>query len=137
LRNEDRVLIEDYAHHPSEIDAIYQAVREMHPNKKVLAVFQPHLYSRTQDFADEFAASLSAFDAVALLEIYPAREQPIKGVDSKMLLGKIKNEQKSLITKDLVLEKIKETSAEVILLLGAGDIGDEAKKIKIALNHES
>lgn len=137
LRREDKVLIEDYAHHPSEIDAVYQAVREMHPNKKVLAIFQPHLYSRTQDFANEFAISLSAFDAVALLEIYPAREQPIEGVDSEMLLGKINNDEKRLITKDLVLERIKETSAEVILLLGAGDIGDEAKKIKIALNHES
>ncbi|MDT0293356.1 UDP-N-acetylmuramate--L-alanine ligase [Mesonia ostreae] len=137
LRNEDRVLIEDYAHHPSEIDAVYQAVREMHPNKKVLAVFQPHLYSRTQDFANEFGVSLSVFDAVALLDIYPAREQPIIGVDSKMLLEKIENDQKSLITKDSIFKKIQEVSAEVILLLGAGNIGDEANKIKIALNHES
>lgn len=137
VRTEDLVLIEDYAHHPSEIDAVHQAVREMHPHKKVLAVFQPHLFSRTQDFANEFAVSLSAFDAVALLDIYPAREEPIPGIDSKMLLGKIANNQKSLITKDLIVAKIKEVSAEVILLLGAGDIGDEAIKIKIALNHES
>lgn len=137
LRTEDKVLIEDYAHHPSEINAVYQAVREMYPNKKVLAVFQPHLFSRTQDFANEFATSLSPFDAVMLLEIYPAREKPIAGINSKMLLDKIDNEQKSLIDRELLVDKIKEASAEVILLLGAGDIGDEVQKIKIALNHES
>lgn len=137
LRTEDKVLVEDYAHHPSEIDAVYQAVREMHPNKKVLAVFQPHLFSRTQDFANEFATSLSPFDAVMLLEIYPAREKPIAGINSKMLLDKIDNEQKSLIDRELLIDKIKEASAEVVLLLGAGDIGDEVQKIKIALNHES
>ena len=137
LRTEDKVLIEDYAHHPSEINAVYQAVREMHPNKKVLAVFQPHLFSRTQDFANEFATSLSPFDAVMLLEIYPAREKPIAGINSKMLLDKIDNEQKSLIDRELLIDKIKEASAEVVLLLGAGDIGDEVQKIKIALNHES
>ena len=137
LRTEDKVLIEDYAHHPSEIDAVYQAVREMHPNKKVLAVFQPHLFSRTQDFANEFATSLSPFDAVMLLEIYPAREKPIAGINSKMLLDKIDNEQKSLIDRELLVDKIKEASAEVVLLLGAGDIGDEVQKIKIALNNES
>jgi UDP-N-acetylmuramate--alanine ligase len=137
LRTEDKVLIEDYAHHPSEIDAVYQAVREMHPYKKVLAVFQPHLFSRTQDFANEFATSLSPFDAVMLLEIYPAREKPIAGINSKMLLDKIDNEQKSLIDRKLLVDKIKEASAEVVLLLGAGDIGDEVQKIKIALNHES
>lgn len=137
LRTEDKVLIEDYAHHPSEINAVYQAVREMHPNKKVLAVFQPHLFSRTQDFANEFATSLSPFDAVMLLEIYPAREKPIAGINSKMLLDKIDNEQKSLIDRELLVDKIKEASAEVVLLLGAGDIGDEVQKIKIALNHES
>lgn len=137
LRTEEKVLIEDYAHHPSEINAVYQAVREMHPNKKVLAVFQPHLFSRTQDFANEFATSLSPFDAVMLLEIYPAREKPIAGINSKMLLDKIDNEQKSLIDRELLVDKIKEASAEVVLLLGAGDIGDEVQKIKIALNHES
>lgn len=137
LRTEKKVLIEDYAHHPSEINAVYQAVREMHPNKKVLAVFQPHLFSRTQDFANEFATSLSPFDAVMLLEIYPAREKPIAGINSKMLLDKIDNEQKSLIDRELLVDKIKEASAEVVLLLGAGDIGDEVQKIKIALNHES
>jgi len=137
LRSEHKVLIEDYAHHPSEIDAVYQAVREMHPNKKVLAVFQPHLYSRTQDFANEFAASLSSFDEVILLEIYPAREKPIAGINSKMLLGKIENDQKTLIAKELLIDEIHKASAEVILLLGAGDIGDEAQKIKIALNDES
>ncbi|PZW41404.1 UDP-N-acetylmuramate--L-alanine ligase [Mesonia algae] len=137
LRTEDKVLIEDYAHHPSEINAVYQAVREMYPNKKVLAIFQPHLFSRTQDFANEFATSLSPFDAVMLLEIYPAREKPIAGINSKMLLDKIDNEQKSLIDRELLVDKIKEASAEVILLLGAGDIGDEVQKIKIALNHES
>src|SRR5690606_7042051 len=87
IKTDDLVFIDDHAHHPEEINAVHQAVREMYPNKKILAVFQPHLYSRTRDFADDFAKSLSQFDAVLLLDIYPARELPIEGVTSSWLLG--------------------------------------------------
>ena len=80
LPSDDFVFIDDYAHHPTEINAVYQAVREMYPTQKVAVVFQPHLFSRTKDFVDEFAESLSQFEAVFLLEIYPARELPIAGV---------------------------------------------------------
>ncbi len=80
------MLIDDYAHHPAEIAAVHQAVREMHPGKKVLAVFQPHLFSRTRDFAEGFAESLSLFDELLLLDIYPAREEPIEGITSEWLL---------------------------------------------------
>ena len=102
--------------------------------KKVLAVFQPHLFSRTQDFVDEFANELSKFDEVILLDIYPARELPIEGVNSNWLLGKINNEHKQLSTKDELVDKIKHSNAQVVLTLGAGDIGEEVKHIKEALS---
>ena len=134
IKTDGLVFIDDYAHHPEEINAVHQAVREMYPNKKVLAVFQPHLYSRTRDFADDFAKSLSQFDAVLLLDIYPARELPIEGVTSSWLLGKIENSNKELVTKEDLIEKIKKNDAQVILTIGAGDIGEEVKHIKKELN---
>ncbi|SHJ11975.1 UDP-N-acetylmuramate--L-alanine ligase [Mesonia phycicola] len=137
LKTEKKVLIEDYAHHPEEILAVHQAVREMHPNKKVLAVFQPHLFSRTKDFADEFAESLSKFDQVILMDIYPAREKPIEGVNSEMLLNKISIEAKSLTSRSALKTNIENSSAEVIVMMGAGDIGNEVETIKVALNYES
>jgi len=111
IKTNDFVYIDDYAHHPSEINAVHHAVREMYPEEKVLAVFQPHLFSRTKDFIDEFAESLQQFDEVLLLDIYPARELPIEGVTSKWLLDKIKK-------------------ATVMMTLGAGDIGAEVQQIK-------
>ncbi|MBW2962633.1 UDP-N-acetylmuramate--L-alanine ligase [Mesonia aestuariivivens] len=137
LKTEAKVLIEDYAHHPEEILAVHQAVREMHAGKKVLAVFQPHLFSRTKDFADDFAASLSKFDEVLLMDIYPARELPIEGVNSQMLLDKILNEKKALVSREKLSENIKASSAEVIVMMGAGDIGNEVETIKVELNRES
>ena len=92
--------IDDYAHHPTEINAVHQAVRELYPGKKVLAVFQPHLFSRTRDFVDDFAKSLSQFDEVLLMEIYPARELPMEGVTSQWLLDKIENPNKKLVQKN-------------------------------------
>ncbi len=124
------VFIDDYAHHPTEIDAVFDAIEEMHPNKKVLAVFQPHLFSRTRDFADEFAKSLSRFDSVLLLEIYPAREIPITGIDSDWLLGKMTNYNKKLVKKEAVMAEIKAQNPEVLVTMGAGDIGLEIEKIK-------
>ncbi|WP_166967264.1 UDP-N-acetylmuramate--L-alanine ligase [Yeosuana marina] len=130
IKTNDFVFIDDYAHHPEEINAVHQAVREMYPNKKVLAVFQPHLYSRTRDFADDFAASLSRFDELLLLDIYPARELPIEGITSEWLLSKIKSENKQLVSKAELMSKIHESKAQILLTIGAGDIGEEVKHIK-------
>ena len=130
IKTEDLVFIDDYAHHPEEINAVHQAVREMYPNKKVLAIFQPHLYSRTRDFIDDFAKSLSQFDELLLLDIYPARELPIEGVTSKWLLDKINNKNKQLVSKKELLSQIHKSNAQIILTMGAGDIGEEVKHIK-------
>ncbi len=130
IKTNDFVFIDDYAHHPEEINAVHQAVREMYPNKKVLAIFQPHLFSRTRDFIDDFAKSLSQFDEVLLLDIYPARELPIEGVTSRWLLSKITNKNKQLITKQQLLQKIHDSEAQIVLTIGAGDIGEEVKHIK-------
>ena len=134
IKTDDLVFVDDYAHHPEEINAVYQAVREMYPGKKVLAVFQPHLYSRTRDFIDDFAKSLSQFDELLLLEIYPARELPIEGVTSEWLLSKISNENKKLVSKSNLLTQIHKSDAQVILTIGAGDIGEEVKHIKKGLS---
>jgi len=134
IKTENLVFIDDYAHHPQEINAVYQAVREMYPNKKVLAIFQPHLFSRTRDFGDDFAESLSKFDEIILMEIYPAREVPIVGVTSKWLLDKIDNKNKKLIQKSELISEIKKSNAQIILTIGAGDIGEEVKHIKNALS---
>jgi UDP-N-acetylmuramate--alanine ligase len=135
IKTEDFVFIDDYAHHPTEIDAVYQAIEEMHPNKKVLAVFQPHLFSRTKDFGDNFAKSLSRFDSVVLLEIYPAREKPIQGIDSKWLLGKISNPNKKIIKKENLISEIKTQNPQVLITMGAGDIGLEVSNIKKELEY--
>jgi len=100
INTDKLVMIDDYAHHPTEINAVSQAVHEMYPNKKITAVFQPHLYSRTRDFMDDFASSLSTFENIILLEIYPARELPIENINSQVLINKIKSPYKSLIKKE-------------------------------------
>lgn len=130
IKTEDLVFVDDYAHHPEEINAVHQAVREMYPNKKVLAVFQPHLFSRTRDFADDFAKSLSQFDEVLLLDIYPARELPIEGITSQWLLSKINNLNKKVVSKSDLLMAIHNSNAQIVLTIGAGDIGEEVKRIK-------
>ncbi|MEM9649728.1 MAG: UDP-N-acetylmuramate--L-alanine ligase [Bacteroidota bacterium] len=137
IKEKDFVFIDDYAHHPTEIDAVYQAIREMHPNEEITAVFQPHLFSRTKDFVDEFARSLSKFDAIFLLEIYPAREEPIKGVNSTWLLGKIDNPKKGLIGKSDLVNTVKAHKTGVLVTMGAGDIGLEVPKIKNELAYAS
>src|SRR5690242_16077755 len=96
-------MIDDYAHHPTEINAVSQAVHEMYPNKKITAVFQPHLFSRTRDFMDGFASSLSTFENLILLEIYPARELPIDGVNSEVLINKINSPSKVLMKKEYLV----------------------------------
>ena len=109
----------------------------MYPGKRVLAIFQPHLYSRTRDFADEFAKSLSQFDQILLLDIYPARELPMEGVTSDWLLSKIKNENKKLVQKSKLISEVLASDAPVILTIGAGDIGEQVKHIKQALKLEN
>ena len=123
IKTTDFVLIDDYAHHPIAINAVENSVREMYPNKEILVVFQPHLFSRTRDFIEDFASALSKFDDVLLLDIYPARETPIVGVDSNWLLSKIENERKKLTQKHNLIKDIKNSSAKVVVMLGAGDIG--------------
>lgn len=130
LRRNDFVFIDDYAHHPTEIDAAYQAITEMHPGKRVLAIFQPHLFSRTRDFVDDFARSLSKFPNLLLLDIYPAREEPIPGVSSQWLLDKIESPNKKLVGKSELIPQIKACNPEVLITMGAGDIGLEVLKIK-------
>lgn len=135
IKREDFIFIDDYAHHPTEINAVYQAISEMHPGKRTLAVFQPHLFSRTKDFADDFAKSLSQFDSILLLDIYPAREKPMAGITSEWLLEKIDSPKKKVLQKINLLEEIKKQNPEILVTLGAGDIGLEITKLKIALEH--
>lgn len=133
IREENLVYIDDYAHHPTEINAVHQAVSELYPGQKVLAIFQPHLFSRTKDFADNFAKSLSAFDEVLLLDIYPARELPMEGVNSQWLMDKMTNEHKRLISKEDLILAILANDARVIVTIGAGDLGEMVPSIKKAL----
>ncbi|SEM10193.1 UDP-N-acetylmuramate--L-alanine ligase [Maribacter orientalis] len=135
IKNDDFIFIDDYAHHPTEINAVFEAISEMHPNKKVLAIFQPHLFSRTRDFADDFAKSLSQFENILLLDIYPAREEPIVGIDSQWLLEKITSTNKKLILKEQIISEIKIQNPEVLVTMGAGDIGLEVMKIKNELSY--
>lgn len=130
------VYIDDYAHHPTEIDAVCQAVREKYEGRKVIAVFQPHLFSRTKDFADGFARSLSAFDEIILLDIYPARELPMPGITSEWLLDKIGNPHKKLVSKDALIDMLVSSDADVFLTIGAGDIGEMVESIKKALHEK-
>ena len=141
IKTTDFVLIDDYAHHPIAINAVENSVREMYPNKEILVVFQPHLFSRTRDFIEDFASALSKFDDVLLLDIYPARETPIVGVDSNWLLSKIENEHKKLSQKHNLIKDIKNSSAKVVVMLGAGDIGvlvnEVASELLKALEYEA
>ena len=136
INNPGLVYIDDYAHHPAELRACITSARHLFPGKRISGIFQPHLYSRTRDFADEFALSLDLLDEIILLPIYPARELPIKGIDSEMLLQKIKNPNKTLLVKDqLVDELIKNEKLEVLLTLGAGDIDRLVPIIEEALKN--
>lgn len=137
VKKQGLVYIDDYAHHPTEINAVHQAVTELYPNEKVLAVFQPHLFSRTKDFADGFAKSLSAFENIVLLDIYPARELPMEGITSKWLLEKIENPNKKLVSKADLLPLLKMSDATVIITIGAGDIGEMVPEIKKVLDEKN
>ena len=132
--NKQITYIDDYAHHPTEIAQTIKSVRALYPDKHVTGVFQPHLYTRTRDFADGFAAELSKLDEVILLPIYPAREQPIEGVDSQMILDKLTCPEKRLLDKEALLDTIGNMDDTVLITLGAGDIDRLVPKIVKILN---
>ena len=122
VKNEKHIYVDDYAHHPEEIKAALTAARKVFGDKELTVVFQPHLFTRTRDFMDDFAESLSLADRVILLDIYPARELPIEGVTSAALLKKITSKEKILCSKNELLDTIKRIDPELIMTVGAGDI---------------
>jgi UDP-N-acetylmuramate--alanine ligase len=130
IREDDKVLIDDYAHHPTELNAAISAARDLYPNKKITGVFQPHLFSRTKDFADGFAEALNMLDEIVLLDIYPAREVPIENVTSQIILDKIENSNKKIVSKQELLELLPNQNSEVILVLGAGDVDKLVEPMK-------
>ena len=129
----DAIYIDDYAHHPAEITATLQSIRRIYPHRTITAIFQPHLYTRTRDFADEFGKSLSLPDYLILLPIYPAREEPIKGVSSEMLLHKVTLPNKCLVERDDLLDFLATHPTDVWVTLGAGDIDRLVPQIKTLL----
>lgn len=131
----EQIYIDDYAHHPEELKACFNAVRELYPEKKLTVIFQPHLFSRTRDFADGFAEVLSTVDDLLLLDIYPAREQPIAGIDSKYLLDKITLKDKAVYAKAAVLQAIALKQPELLVTVGAGDIDTLVLPLKKLLSH--
>ncbi|WP_316817479.1 UDP-N-acetylmuramate--L-alanine ligase [Pedobacter nyackensis] len=135
VRSPEHIYIDDYAHHPEELRACFDAVRQLYPEKKLTVVFQPHLFTRTRDFADEFAKVLSTVDNLLLLEIYPARELPLPGVNSQFLLDKMSLVNKQILGKESVLEYVKDNKPELLLTVGAGDIDTLIQPLKAILTH--
>jgi UDP-N-acetylmuramate--alanine ligase len=130
IKTEQKVFIDDYAHHPEELRALITSAKNLFADKKCTVVFQPHLYSRTKDFADGFAASLDLADEVLLLPVYPARELPIEGVNSEMILSKMKNANKKLVSKEELVDGFKKQKPEMLITAGAGDIDQLVEPIK-------
>ena len=130
VNSSEKVYIDDYAHHPTEIIETIKTVKKMFVGRHLTVLFQPHLFSRTHDFKHEFAQSLSLADSLILLDIYPAREKPIQGVDSKMLLDLCMNNSKKLISKNLVIKNLENQKIDILLTIGAGDIADLVVPIK-------
>ena len=122
--------MDDYAHHPSELKASISSIRNLYPDRKITGIFQPHLYTRTRDFAADFASALSQLDELILLDIYPARELPIEGVDSELILCDVKLENKTLCSKENLLPLLKEKDLDVLVTFGAGDIDKMVPLIK-------
>ena len=122
IRDRKIVFVDDYAHHPAEIEAFLKSMKSMYPNKKLSVVFQPHLFSRTRDFADGFSKSLSLADELFLMDIYPARELPIPGVDSDMIFKDVTSASKYRVNKETLMKKLEETDIEILATVGAGDI---------------
>jgi UDP-N-acetylmuramate--alanine ligase len=135
VNNLDTIYIDDYAHHPEELKACFDAVRELYPAKKLTVIFQPHLFTRTRDFAEGFAKVLSTVDDLLLLDIYPAREQPIEGIDSDYLLDKITVDQKAIYAKAEIVDAITIKQPELLVTVGAGDIDTLVQPLKKLLSH--
>ena len=130
IKNKKHVFLSDYAHHPKEIYQSAKSLRELYKDRKITAIFQPHLYTRTRDFYNDFANALSQLDEVILCDIYPAREQPIPGVTSKLIYDNLKpGVEKSLISKDDVLDLVKKRNFDVLVVLGAGDLDNLCPQI--------
>jgi UDP-N-acetylmuramate--alanine ligase len=130
VKNETHIFIDDYAHHPDELKALLTGAKKLFPDKKCTIIFQPHLFSRTKDFADGFAESLDGADEIILLPIYPARELPMEGVSSEMILNKMKNTNKKVLHKTEILDWIKNNNTELLITAGAGDIDTLVEPIK-------
>lgn len=122
IKSADFAFLDDYAHHPAELKSSIESVRALYPGKRICGVFQPHLFTRTRDFADDFAKSLSMLDELVLLEIYPAREKPIEGVNSQMLLDKVSIQDKMLCAKSELVDCLSQKNFDVLLMVGAGDL---------------
>lgn len=133
IKSEALTFIDDYAHHPVEIEALLKSVRDLYPGKKVTAIFQPHLFSRTQDFASGFSASLSLADELIMLDIYPARELPIEGVTSELILKNVVLDKKEIVDKSALNQKVLDWQPEVVLTIGAGDIDKLVQPLKEVL----
>ena len=127
---ENKTVVDDYAHHPEEINAVLKTISEFYPDKRNMVVFQPHLFSRTQDFMQEFAEVLTQFDEIVLMDIYPAREEPIIGVSSDIMLELIQHKNKRKISEKDFQTTIINSKADLVLVLGAGDIGNHIQKLK-------
>jgi len=130
IKTDKLVFLSDYAHHPKEIYQSAKSIRELYKDRRITAIFQPHLYTRTRDFYQDFAEALSLLDEVILTEIYPAREQPIEGVTSQLILDNLKpGVKKELIKKDEVLNMMKERQFDVLIILGAGDLDNQVPQM--------
>lgn len=136
LKEPGRAIIDDYAHHPDELRQSIASVRALYPHRKLTVAFQPHLYSRTRDFADEFADALSAADEVILIDLYPAREKPIPGISSKTIFDKVKCAQKRMISKEDFVETMKMSNFEVLLTAGAGNLNLYVPRLVEALGRK-
>jgi UDP-N-acetylmuramate--alanine ligase len=134
IRSEDLIYIDDYAHHPSELKVLIESVRILYPNQQITGIFQPHLYSRTRDFAVEFASELSKLDALILLPIYPAREEPIHGISSAWLYSKVDLSRKFLFTPSETLQYFNDFDKGIVLTIGAGDIDKMVTPLKEILS---
>jgi len=133
IKNDHQVFIDDYAHHPEELKAAIRSVKKLYPGKKLMTIFQPHLYTRTRDFADGFAEALDLVDELIILDIYPARELPIEGVNSDMILERMKNWNKRRCGKQEAIDIVKKEKPELLLTVGAGDIDQLVQPLKQAL----
>ncbi|MBT6764429.1 MAG: UDP-N-acetylmuramate--L-alanine ligase, partial [Prolixibacteraceae bacterium] len=137
IKSDSTIYIDDYAHHPEELKAVINSVKALYPGKKITGIFQPHLYSRTRDFAVEFAASLDLLDHAILIPLYPAREKPKPGVSSEIIYNKMKLENKHLASKDETIELLKINPTEIVMTMGAGDIDRIVERIIEVLKNKN